>query len=107
MASRSARAKKQPEARRGSAATTAAWSGNATDVGAADWLCLAAAPTFAIMALLTGVLGGGPGDMLCAATQTALPLIGMTPMYTLMSVFHAVPWLKRFLGRRSGDGRSF
>ena len=25
----------------------------------ADWLCLAAAPTFAIMALLTSVLGGG------------------------------------------------
>ena len=32
-----------------------------------DWLCLAASPTFALMALLTGVLGGGPLDMLCAA----------------------------------------
>ena len=27
--------------------------------GLADWLCLAAAPAFAVMALLTGVLGGG------------------------------------------------
>src|SRR5262245_60861011 len=47
-------------------------------LGAGDWLCLAAAPTFAIMALLTGVLGGGPQDMLCAA---ASPLSGMIPMY--------------------------
>jgi hypothetical protein len=59
--------------------------------GAANWLCLAAAPTFAIMALLTGVLGGGPQDMLCAA---ASPLSGMVPMYMLMSAFHSAPWLK-------------
>jgi hypothetical protein len=32
-------------------------NGNAPATGAADWLHLAAAPTFAIMALLTGVLG--------------------------------------------------
>src|ERR1700726_4317919 len=32
-------------------------NGNVAAVGAADWLCLAAAPTFALMALLTGVLG--------------------------------------------------
>ena len=31
-------------------------SGDAAALGAADWLCLAAAPTFAIMALLAGVL---------------------------------------------------
>jgi hypothetical protein len=53
---------------------------NAAALGAADWLCLAAAPTFAIMALLTGVLGGGPPDMLCSAAQDALPLSGMIPM---------------------------
>ena len=29
--------------------------------GGSDGLALAASPTFAIMALLTGVLGGGPG----------------------------------------------
>src|SRR6266446_6437139 len=33
-------------------------NGNAAATGAADWLYLAAAPTFAMMALLTGVLGG-------------------------------------------------
>jgi hypothetical protein len=68
--------------------------GNAAARGAADWLCLAAAPTFAIMALLTGVLGGGPPDMLCSAAQDASPLSGMVPMYVLMSAFHSAPWLK-------------
>jgi hypothetical protein len=61
--------------------------------GAADWLSLAAAPTFAIMALLTGVLGG-PQDMLCTSAQDASPLSGMVPMYMLMSTFHSAPWLK-------------
>jgi hypothetical protein len=61
---------------------------------AADWLSLAAAPTFAIMALLTGVLGGGSQDMLCAVTQDGSPLSGMVPMYLLMSAFHSAPWLK-------------
>ena len=32
--------------------------GDATALRATDWLCLGAAPTFAIMALLTGVFGG-------------------------------------------------
>src|SRR5262245_35436163 len=71
--------------------------------GAADWVCLAAAPTFAIMALLTGVLGGGPQEMLCAA---ATPLSGMVPMYMLMSAFHSGPWLKLISSRRSGARRS-
>src|SRR5208337_3424121 len=35
--------------------------GAAAALGIAKWLCLAATPTFAIMALMTGVLGGGPG----------------------------------------------
>jgi hypothetical protein len=37
------------------------------------WLRLAAAPTFAIMALLTAVLGGGAPDMLCSAVHHASP----------------------------------
>jgi hypothetical protein len=81
-------------------------SGSAAALGAADWLCLAAAPTFAIMALLTGVLGGGPTDMLCPAAQNASPLSGMVPMYLLMSAFHLAPWLKLISARRSGGRRS-
>lgn len=75
--------------------------GNAAALGAADWLCLAAAPTFAIMALLTGVLGGGPQDMFCSAAQDALPLNGMVWMYMLMSAFHSGPWLKLISSRRA------
>lgn len=60
-----------------------------------DRLALAAAPTFAVMALLTGL---SPATMLCVAVD-AWPLTGMAPMYLLMSLFHAGPWLKRF-GRR-------
>ena len=75
-------------------------AGHAAAIGAADWLSLAAAPTFAIMALLTGVLGGKP-DVLCAALQGASPLSGMVPMYLLMSAFHSAPWLKLIFGRRA------
>jgi hypothetical protein len=61
---------------------------------AANWLCLAAAPTFAFMALLTAFLGSSPPDMLCATAQHASPLSGMAAMYWLMSAFHSAPWLK-------------
>jgi hypothetical protein len=74
----------------------------AAALGAANWLCLAAAPTFAIMALFTSVLGGGSHDLLCAAAQDASPLSGMVWMYMLMSAFHLVPWLKLISSRRSG-----
>jgi hypothetical protein len=72
--------------------------------GAADWVCLAAAPTFGAMALLTGVLGGGPRDMVCSATP-ASPLTGMVSMYLLMSAFHSAPWLKGIGGWRRRAGR--
>jgi hypothetical protein len=71
-------------------------------LGAADWVCLAAAPTFAIMALLTGVLGAGPQNMFCAPAQDASPLSGMVWMYMLMSAFHSAPWLKFISSRGSG-----
>jgi hypothetical protein len=74
--------------------------------GAARWLSLAAAPTFAIMALLTGVHGGGTPEMLCSAAHDASQLSGMALMYLLMSAFHLAPWLKLVSGRRSGARRS-
>jgi hypothetical protein len=48
-------------------------------LGAADWLSLVAAPSFAVMALLTAVLAGGPQDMLCSAAEHTSPLSGMIP----------------------------
>jgi hypothetical protein len=61
--------------------------------GVADWLCLAATPTFAMMALLTA-FDGGQQDVLCAAFQHTSSLGGMAPMYLLMSAFHSAPWLR-------------
>jgi hypothetical protein len=89
------RAFAQPET-----AVARAGTGNGSAARAADWLCLAATPTFAIMALLT-VLAGGP-DMACAAVHEASPPSGMAAMYLLMSAFHAAPWLRLIPGRRSG-----
>jgi hypothetical protein len=83
-----------------------AGSGKSAALGAAGWLCLAAAPTFASMALITGIFGGGQPDMLCSAVQDAPPLTGMVPMYLLMSAFHSTPWLKLISSRRSGARRS-
>jgi hypothetical protein len=72
-------------------------------MSAQDRLHLAATPSFAAMALLTALQGGAMPDMLCAHGMSALG--GMTPMYLLMSVFHAGPWLKllsRHLARHVG-----
>jgi hypothetical protein len=69
-------------------------SANATTPGAAEWLSLAAAPTFAMMALLTSVLGGSAAQMLCMSGSDTSWLTGMVPMYLLMSAFHSAAWLK-------------
>ena len=61
---------------------------------AADWLSLAAAPTFALMAAVTAILDGGAHQMACSATMHMSPLTGMVPMYALMSAFHSTPWLR-------------
>ena len=77
------------------------------DAGArrvANGLHLAAAPTFAMMALLTGVLGGDQPDALCSIAS-ASPFGGMVPMYLLMSVFHSAPWLKLIASRRGAVRR--
>jgi hypothetical protein len=68
---------------------------------AAGWLGLAAAPTFAIMALLTGIHSRNMPDMLCSATQDTSPLTGMVSMYLLMGAFHSASWLKLISHRSS------
>lgn len=69
--------------------------------GAADGLCLAAAPTFAVMALVAGSLDGGTAAMLCPAMHDAWSPNGMVWMYVLMSAFHSAPWLRLMSRRRS------
>jgi hypothetical protein len=64
------------------------------------WLHLAAAPTFAVVALSTIVLDSGAPNALCAAAGGA-DLNGMAPMYLLMAFFHLTPWLK-MISRRGG-----
>lgn len=56
---------------------------------ATDWLCLAATPTFAIMAWISA------GDLmpLCAPRPSSLPFGDMVSMYLLMGFFHLPPWL--------------
>ena len=75
--------------------------GPTASLGVADWLSLAAAPAFAIMALLTATLGDGAVSILCSAGHGGSPLSGMVPMYALMSVFHAAPWLRLISARAS------
>ncbi len=75
---------------------------NPAEFTAGNGLALAASPTFAIMALLTIVLGGDQAGMLCSAAHLS-PLSEMAVTYLLMSAFHAAPWLRltRAGGRRS------
>jgi hypothetical protein len=72
---------------------------HAATPGIADWLCLAAAPTFALMALLS-CIQGGDAAMLCMGANTS-PLTGMAAMYLLMSAFHLAPWLRVISGRQA------
>jgi hypothetical protein len=71
-------------------------SENTPTLSIADWLCLAAAPTFAVMALLS-CLQAGDAAMLCMDSS---PLTGMAAMYLLMSAFHLAPWLRVLSGRQ-------
>jgi len=78
---------------------------DAAALGAAGWLGFAAAPTFAVMALLT-YTSGGDAHMMCSAMNGASPLSGMAPMYVLMSAFHSAPLLKLISRRGSAPGSS-
>ena len=62
-------------------------------VSADRWLSLAAAPTFAAMALLSATTGSGALEEICSSAG-ASPFGGMIPMYLLMSAFHSAPWLR-------------
>jgi len=63
------------------------------------WLQFAAAPTFALMALVTAASDGSAPMALCSGAGS-FSLNGMTPMYLLMAAFHLGPWLK--LASRQG-----
>jgi hypothetical protein len=80
------------------AASRVAWLRYLPRMRADRLLSLAAAPTFAGMALLTGIVG--PPDVLCSMAG-ASAIGGMVPMYLLMSAFHLAPWLRLVSGRRS------
>ena len=79
-------------------AVSATSIGAAAAFGAADWLSLAAAPAFAMMALLTAGLSGA-AEPLCSAEHGSL-MSGMAPMYLMMGAFHSAPWLRLISGRR-------
>jgi hypothetical protein len=71
---------------------------------AAAWLHLAAAPSFALMALAT-MLDASPMTMMCASDMGGWSpgdwsVGGMAPMYFLMTAFHLGPWLEMASGRR-------
>ena len=68
--------------------------------GADSLLSFAAAPTFALMALMTAT--DSEPQLLCSAAHLGSPLGGMIPMYLLMSAFHSGPWLRLIAARRSG-----
>jgi hypothetical protein len=70
---------------------------------AADWISLAAAPTFAIMALIAGIAGGGRMAAMCPPLGDQWALSGMAPMYLLMSAFHSPAWLRLMSRRRRAE----
>lgn len=72
------------------------WAGmgaGASKLDASTILSLAAAPAFAAMALFTGLRPESMQGMLCSAQSVSI-LDGMLPMYLLMCVVHAGPWLR-------------
>ena len=77
----------------------------ATSTAANVLVALAAAPTFALLALWTAFAGDRSG-MLCMGMHDASSLSGMALMYALMSAFHAAPWLRLISNRRGGTDQS-
>jgi hypothetical protein len=67
-------------------------------MSSAELLGFAAAPSFAVMALVTVAVGVGAPNVLCSLDVS--PLSGMVPMYLLMTAFHSGPWLNLISGLR-------
>jgi hypothetical protein len=55
----------------------------------ANWICLAAAPAFAAMAVLGA--SNPAASMICGRTTV---INDMTLMYLFMSIMHLPPWLR-------------
>jgi len=68
------------------------------------WLSYAAAPAFAVMAVVTGVPTGAM-PVTCLGGPEASFLGGMAWMYVMMSVVHLSPWL-RLLSRHDAADRT-
>ena len=66
--------------------------------GIADWLGLAAAPAFAVMAVVSGV-GDEGRSALCTVAGGPAAWDGMAFMYLLMSLIHLPPWVRALSGR--------
>ena len=80
-------------------------AGRSKTFGVADWLHLAATPTFAVMALLTATIGS---ETTCMGMTGSSPFGSMSLMYLLMAVFHVTPWVKtgNFFLMKSGQETS-
>jgi hypothetical protein len=76
------------------------YSVGALAAAAASWLRLAAAPSFAVMALGSGFADSGTVIPLCSVESHSAALGSMAAMYGLMSVFAMVPWLNLIVARR-------
>jgi hypothetical protein len=77
---------------------------SAATLRAGRWLGLAAAPTFAAMAILAVHPGASPAETLCPAVRGAALSGGMATMYVLMAVFHLTPWLRLIASGARGAG---
>ncbi|MFO1049783.1 MAG: hypothetical protein U1E52_18030 [Geminicoccaceae bacterium] len=78
------------------------WTGLAARLpGTAQSLSLAAAPTFAVMALFASNADHDSMGMICASGQAWSSVDGMSAMYLLMSAFHLPAWLRLVVGERN------